>query len=109
MEIESIVMSKIKGGLEMSQSIKLEISNEDEIVLKLYEKLTEHLESIVKDSAIEGPLSQLQIAKFLTVSTDTIGSYEKLGMPYGHLGKRKFYDRKKCLEWQTSAKADELI
>ncbi|UQF12388.1 hypothetical protein [Vagococcus lutrae] len=83
--------------------------NEDEIIERLYKKLEEHIDKIVVLNHIERPLNMIQIVKFLTVSTDTVLSYEKLGMPCGHIGKRKFYDRKKCIDWQTSAKIDELI
>lgn len=93
----------------MAQVFQFEISNEDLVVEKIYQKLEEHIDKKVVASNIEGPLNQTQIAKFLTVGTDTIGSYEKLGMPYGHIGKRKFYDRKVCMDWQTNKKIDELI
>ncbi|MFW3653484.1 MerR family transcriptional regulator [Vagococcus fluvialis] len=89
--------------------LELKFVNEDEIIERLYKKLEEHIDKIVVSNHIEAPLNQTQIAKFLTVSTDTILSYEKLGMPYGHIGKRKFYDRKMCMDWQTSSKIDELI
>jgi len=93
----------------MAQVFQFEISNEDLVVEKIYQKLEEHIDKKIIASSLEGPLNQTQIAKFLTVSTDTILSYERLGMPFGHIGKRKFYDRKMCMDWQTSAKIDELI
>lgn len=83
--------------------------NENEIIERLYKKLEEHIDKIVVSNHIERPLNQTQIAKFLTVSTDTILSYGSMGMPFGYIDKRKFYDRKMCMDWQTSSKIDELI
>lgn len=90
-------------------SISVFLSDEDADSLKsyVYSIISEEIQKARKDSALDKPIvTQLEIARYLGVSPTTVREFEKLSLPYGSIGKRKFYDKEQCRKWVLSQKID---
>ncbi|MBP1047101.1 MerR family transcriptional regulator [Enterococcus sp. BWM-S5] len=92
-------MSAIKVLLEDNQA--------EEFKSMIYSLITEEVEKARFDSSIgRQVVNQVEIADYLRISPTTVREYEKLGMPFGCIGKRKFYNKNKCADWVTEQQID---
>lgn len=71
----------------------------------IYNLAIEEFSKAKDDLGIDRPLNQLEIAKYLDVSTSTIRKWEKEGLPHGSLGvQTKYYDKLECKKWVLNQK-----
>lgn len=90
-------------------NISVFLSDEDASSLKshVYSIITEEVKKARQDAALDKPLlTQIEIAKYLGVSPTTVREFERIGLPYGSIGKRKFYDKNECRKWLLQQQID---
>lgn len=90
-------------------TIKVILADEQELDLKnyLYSLVVEAIEKARNDSSLDRMVvNQKEIAEHLGVSPTTIQQYEKHGLPFGSIGKRKFYNKQQCSEWVVKQQID---
>ena len=90
-------------------SINVLLADEEASSLKkfVYSLITDEIKQARRDTSLDKTIvSQTGIAEYLGVSPTTIREYEKIGLPHGSIGKRKFYDKEECRRWILQQQID---
>lgn len=90
-------------------TIKVILADEQELDLKnyLYSLVVGEITKVRNDTSLNRlVVNQKEIAEHLGVSPTTIQQYEKHGLPFGSIGKRKFYNKQECSEWIVKQQID---
>ncbi|NKC66714.1 hypothetical protein [Vagococcus fluvialis] len=83
-----------------SPSLQVTLANEASFRSYLYSIFIEELQKAREDlGANRKILNQMEISEHLGVSPTSIREYEKLGLPFSQISKRKFYDISECEKW----------
>lgn len=84
----------------MQEPLQVVLANEESFRSYLYSIFISELQKAKEDvGANKKILNQMEISKHLGVSPTSIREYEKLGLPFSQIGKRKFYDVDKIRNW----------
>ncbi len=80
--------------------LQVTLANEEQFRSYLYSIFIEELEKAKEDvGANRKILNQMEISEHLGVSPTSIREYEKIGLPFAQISKRKFYDITECENW----------
>ena len=86
----------------MQEPLQVTLTNEESFRSYLYSIFIDELQKAKDDvGANKKILNQMEISEHLGVSPTSIREYEKLGLPFSQIGKRKFYDVDKIRQWLT--------
>lgn len=78
---------------------------EDSLKQYFYDLAVEQFSKAKNEFGVDRPLNQSEIAEYFNVSSTTIRSWEKQGMPFSSMGQQtKFYDRLICKAWVMKQK-----
>lgn len=89
------------------EQLQVVLANENSFREYLFSIFVEELERAKKEAGTNKKiLNQMEMSEYLGISPTTIREFEKLGLPFGSLGKRKFYDIDQCRKWITSQQID---
>ncbi|MFW3653470.1 hypothetical protein [Vagococcus fluvialis] len=87
--------------------LQVVLANEEQFRSYLYSVLVEELQRAKEDvGANKKILNQMEMSEYLGISPTTIREYEKLGLPFGNLKKRKFYNVDECVKWISEQQID---
>ncbi|MGO2082473.1 hypothetical protein [Vagococcus sp.] len=91
----------------MQESLQVTLVNEESFRRYLYSIFIEELQKAKEDVGTNKKiLNQMEISEHLGVSPTSIREYEKLGLPFSQIGKRKFYDVDKIRQWLSGQHID---
>ena len=84
----------------MQEPIQVTLANEESFRSYLYSIFIDELQKAKEDVGVNKKiLNQMEISEHLGVSPTSIREYEKLGLPFSQISKRKFYDITECEKW----------
>lgn len=91
----------------LQPQLQVVLANEDSLRNYLSSVFTEELDKAIELAGMNSKvLNTTQISKALGISPTTLRQYEKMGLPFGNIKKRKFYDLKECKKWITTQQID---
>lgn len=87
--------------------LQVTLTNEESLRNFLSSLFIEELDKAIELAGINSKvLNTTQISDALGISPTTLRQYEKMGLPFGNIKKRKFYDLKECKKWITTQQID---
>lgn len=72
----------------------------------IYQTTIDEIKAARSDAGLDRMLNQTEVAKFIGCSPTTVREYEGLGMPFGQIGARKYYDKSAVRKWILEAHFD---
>lgn len=87
-------------------SVMLGPTESDQLRKFIYEMTIDEIKSAREDAGLDRMLNQSEIADFMGCSPTTVREYERLGMPFGQIGSRKYYDKSAVRKWLLAAQFD---
>ncbi len=84
----------------MKEPLQVTLTNEDSFRSYLYSIFIDELQKAKEDVGVNKKiLNQMEMSEYLGISPTSIREYEKLGLPFSQISKRKFYDVDECRKW----------
>lgn len=80
-------------------SVILGDEQSEELRKFIYELALSEIKAARNDAGLDRMLNQTEIAEFVGCSASNIREYEKMGLPFGQIRGRKFYDKSLVKEW----------
>ena len=91
----------------LQPQLQVTLSNEEDFRGYLYSLFIEELERAKQDAGTNKKImNTTEMSSYLGISPTTLRQYEKLGLPFSSIGKRKFYDVDDCRRWITQQQID---
>lgn len=87
-------------------NVTLGPSESDELRKFIYGITIDEIKAAREDAGLDRMLNQSEIAEFMGCSPTTVREYERLGMPFGQIGSRKYYDKSAVRKWLLAAQYD---
>lgn len=85
---------------EVMEQLQVVLANEESFRNYLYSIFIDELQKAKDDvKANKKILNQMEMSEYLGISPTSIREYEKLGLPFSQISKRKFYDVDECRKW----------
>lgn len=83
-----------------SPLLQITLANEDSFRSYLYSIFIDELQKAKEDVGVNKKImNQMEMSEYLGISPTSIREYEKLGLPFSQISKRKFYDVDECRKW----------
>lgn len=87
-------------------NVVLGSSESDRLRKFIYGITVDEIKAAREDAGLDRMLNQTEIAEFIGCSPTTVREYERLGLPFGQIGSRKYYDKTAVRKWLLSAQFD---
>lgn len=91
----------------MQEPLQVTLANEESFRSYLYSIFIDELQKAKEDACTtKKVMNTTEMSSYLGISPTTLRQYEKLGLPFSSIGKRKFYDVDECRKWITQQHID---